>query len=34
VIAAQVAVIIEYLLRQLLKRAQEVTRRQVTVNTG
>ena len=34
VIAAQIAVIIEYLLRHLKRRAQEVMRRQVTVNTG
>jgi hypothetical protein len=34
VIAAQLAVMIEYLLRHLVKRAQEVMGRQVTVNTG
>jgi hypothetical protein len=34
VIAAQLAVMFEYLLRQLLKRAQDVMRRQVAVNTG
>lgn len=34
VIAAQLAVMIEYLLRQLAKRAQEVIRRQVVINTG
>ena len=34
VIAAQLTVIIEYLARQLLKRAQDVMRRQVAVNTG
>jgi len=34
VIAAQLAVMIEYLLRHVLRRAQAVMRRQVTVNTG
>lgn len=34
VIAAQLSVMIEYLLRQLAKRAQEVIRRQVAINTG
>jgi hypothetical protein len=34
VIAAQLAVMIEYLLRHLKRRAQEVMRWQVTVNTG
>jgi hypothetical protein len=34
VIAAELAVMFEYLLRQLLKRAQAVMRRQVAVNTG
>lgn len=34
VIAAQLSVMFEYLLRQLLKRTQEVMRRQPFVNTG
>jgi hypothetical protein len=34
VIAAQLAVMIEYLLRHVLRRAKEVMRRQLTVNTG
>ena len=34
VIAAQLAVMIEYLLRHLVRRVQEVMRRQVMVNTG
>jgi len=34
VIAAQLAVMTEYLLRHLLRRVQEVMRRQATVNTG
>jgi hypothetical protein len=34
VIMAQVAVMVEVLVRQLLRRAQEVMRRQPAVNTG
>lgn len=34
VIIAQLIVMIEYLLRHLLIRVQEVMRRQITVNTG